>query len=453
MRGDAAVSDFVATLLLVALVVVLGSVLAVAVTSSLERAAPPAASIALAAASPGDATVRLVLRNGEPIPLAGISVTLQRNASAPVDVPRAAWSTPDAATWRPGETLALTLSPTAGQDERLHVRVVAREANAVLTDASLRTPWLSPDASPLGSPTLVAQAIPTNLSADATNASLLTVQVSHPGGALSVSGVRVDLKPLMNVSATLDLADVGSNGDALGGDGVWSGLLRAPVNATPGRYSLPVQAVDLTGRTVATTTVEFNVTASLATILSNATALFSNITNFSGNFYGSCYGCIVYDGVVVIEGSRIMVPSSQNVTSLRLANWTWDRLHPARLANDAMVARIVSGQYAWSVYLRFSYPSNGPGGIKYVEVWNANATTTYVPATGTQVPLATLDLDLLDPVKSGFRCDTGCASRMTYNNATIQGSTPTFVVAWLRDETNNFQTDEIGIYAVDVVAR
>lgn len=451
MRGDDAVSDFIATLLLVALVVVLGSVLAVTVASTLERAAPPPASIALAAASPGDATVRLILRNGEAIDLSTLAITLQRNASAPVDVPRSAWSAPDPSSWGPGEALALPLSPPAGQDERLRVVVVAREANAVLAEAAVRTPYLLADASPLGAPTLAAQASPVNLTADATSASLVTVRVSHPAGALGVSAVRVGLQPLVNASVALPLSDAGEGGDALGGDGVWSGLVRAPINATPGWRTLPVEAVDLTGRVVAQTTVDVNVTASLATLVQNATALFSNITNFTGNFYGSCYGCVVYDGIVVIEGTRIQVPTSANVTSMKFSNWTWDRLHPSRISNDAMVARIVSSQYAWSVYVRFSWLGNTPG-LKYVEVWNSNATTTYVPATGTQVALPGLDLDLLDPTKSGLRCDTGCASRMTYNNATIQGS-PTFVVAWLRDETNNFQTDEIGIYSVDVVAR
>ncbi|HVM45414.1 MAG TPA: hypothetical protein VM582_05710, partial [Candidatus Thermoplasmatota archaeon] len=108
--------------------------------------------------------------------------------------------------------------------------------------------------------------------------------------------------------------------------------------------------------------------------------------------------------------------------------------------------------WSWSVYLRFAYStqtSNTPA-LTRVEMWNANSSTVYTPASGTWVPLAGLSLDLLDPTRSGFSCSSGCATPMTYNRADLRGS-PVFVVSFLRDESNNFQSTEIAIQSVDAV--
>lgn len=451
--GDEAVSDFIGTVLLVGLVVVLGSVLSVVVAANLDKAAPPAATLSLGAVQPGDTDVRLILKQGEALPLDAIAITLQRNVSQSEEVPRAAWATVDGTLWRAGETLSLPLTPAAGQGETFRVTVVSLEANAVLAKLQGRAPFLASTSSPLGTPTLLAVLTPPSLVADATSASTLAVRVSHPAGALGVAGITADLVNITGAAGTapalLQLGDLGREGDAAGGDGVWSALLRAPINTTVGSYNVTVNATDLTGRLVASTVVNVTISRSLLDVASSITNATGVIANFTGNFSGTCVGCTVTNGSIAFEGTRLNVPTSQNITTFRIRNFTYDRLDPDRLDGDAFVARVIGNTHAWSVYFRLEYTASIASIIR-MEMWDSNGTTVYLPTANGRVPIDGLSLDMLNPAASGFTCSTGCASPKLYSAANVQGA-PVFVVAWMRDETNNFQTDELGIYAVDAV--
>jgi len=389
---------------------------------------------------------------------------LQRGGGTVVDVPRASWTTADPHSLAPGDRLSLPLSPPAAAGERLAVRVMLREPSLQLASLAVTT---GAAASGLGDATLHAFLTPSSLHADGAAAARLTVRVSHPAGAAAVARVVADLHALSFASSlanvTVPLNDAGLDGDEVGGDGNWTALVRPPAMSAVGTYSIPVNATGIDGRRVGTATVPLTIVGNLSTAAgsggtggtggSGGTGGGAN-HNGSGNFSGPCYNCTITGGVVILEGTRLPAPTSQNVTTMLFNNWTWDRFRPEALANDAAVARIVSDTWSWSIYIKFVYSTqtgNVPG-IARLEMWNANASTVWLPASQGRVALANLSLDLLNPTSSGFVCSTGCAAPMTYNRADLRGS-PTFLVSFLRDETNNYQTTEIGIQSIDAVVR
>ena len=56
------------------------------------------------------------------------------------------------------------------------------------------------------------------------------------------------------------------------------------------------------------------------------------------------------------------------------------------------------------------------------------------------------------PSQSGFTCTLRCLTEMTYKNADIRAS-PAFVIAYMRDEGNNPDTADFGIYAMEAILR
>lgn len=448
LSADAAISDIAGTLLMVGAVVLAGGLLTIVVSGTLASEPTPSSGVALSPLAAGDTSVRLVLRNGESLPLDELAISLQRGADAPVDVPRATWATIDPLTLRAGDSLAFALTPAANAGETLRVRLLHGPSNSVVADSSARVPGAIEET--LGAPTLAATLSPSTIVADASSAALLAVRVSHPAGSLAVASVSADLRNLTNASSTADytllLADSGIDGDASGGDGVWSGLVRAAVNTTPGVYNLTINATDLTGQQTGSTYALLSVSGNLTFLVSNATA---TINNFTGNFSGTCIGCTIMGGAASYEGTRIVAPTSQNVTRFTMSNWTWDRLDPNRLDGDAVVVRVIGNTYAWAAYFELDNVATGPS-ITGIQFRNANATTRYLPTNGVGVPLTGLDFSLLDPTAHGFTCNSGCATPVLYQNADIRAPAA-LLVAWMRDETNNFQTDELGIYAVDMV--
>ena len=456
LRQDAGISDITGTLLMAGAVVLAGASLTAILAQQLSAPAPPATALALAPLSPGDATARVVLRNGETLNLTDLNVTLVRNGTSVAQVQRASWSTADPWSLRAGDTLSFALAPVAAPDESFQVRVVHTPTNALLAELAARAAASTPIV--FDAPTLAATLTPSTLVADATTSALLAVRVSHPAGSLAIASVVADLSNLTNASrsanVTLPLVDTGTLGDVAGGDGVYSGLVRAAANTTPGIYNLSIRATDIAGRASASSYVHVNISASLATIVGNATSAIGNFTgNFSnatGNFFGNCFGCAILTGASSFEGTRLASPTSENITAFKLRNWTWDRLTPARLDHDVGVVRILSNGYAWSAHFTFeaATTANIPS-ITRIMMWDANRTTVFQPAVGTYVNMSGLDLDMLDPTKNGFTCVSGCASPATYQSAGLTGR-PGFIIAWLKDETNNFQTDELGIFALDV---
>lgn len=458
-RDEAAVSDFVGTVLLVALVVVVGSVLAIAVTSTLSQPASPATSFALAPPAPGALALAVDYREGPPLPLDGLRVTLSRNASDPADVPRAQWTTPDPTQLRAGDRLRLALSPAVAHDERFRVTIVRDESNAMLADLSAlggASAWPV-----LGPASLSGNTTPHDVVADGATATRLSVNVSHPLGALVVARVVADLSNVTDAARTapvlVALSDAGAEGDVAAGDGVWSASMRLPSTTPPGWYNVTVNATDLSDRLVGTVRLPLRVTAN-GTLGSGGTGTGSSTPDGAVVVNGTCYGCSVEGGQQAYAGTRITVPTSENATELKLVNWTWDRLHPTRLDEDYVLFRIVGGSVGWSVIIAFE-EHNGEGYATSLRVWTDTQETVYQPLNLTggarRLSLTSLEMDLLRPVESQqWERVSGSADPMAlYPYANVTGD-PALIVTYMgQDRTtgNELQSLDTGIYSFDLV--
>lgn len=425
---ERAVSDFVGTLLMVVVVVALGSVVAVLATSALDEPAPSAAALSLVPVSPGDATLRLLHRNGEPIPLGSLSLTLERNGTA-APVPRAAWTTPDASAWRPGDRLSFPLSPAAGSGEQLRVRVVRTDENVLVAEMATRvaTTGLAPSAT-----TLAASFSPALLITDGASTTRLAARVSHPGGALAVASVVADLTnatvPSGSAPLLVDLNDEGRRGDLVGGDGVWSALVSLPTGTPRGVYTVSVNATDGAGRV-----------ASVPVTLQTRERPVGT------------------SGTALLPGVTFEAPTSANVTRFRLREFAWDRLDPARLDEDAILLRVVGeNDKAWSCLLLLD-DASGVATAKELRMWTNAGETVYVPRNGTRLPLAGLDLDLLNPVGSlQWVYSSGVADPGTlYPSADVRGDARFLVALFGQDEAIPREQASLitGILSAEVVLR
>lgn len=417
---DDAVSDQVGTLLLVLAVVVAGAGLAVVVTSALSRPAASDASVALEPVAAGDASVFLRLRHGDVVPLDVLRATLSRNGSIETEVDRAAWSAPAGDALDAGERLGLPLSPAATAGETVRLRLYRTDVNALVVDLVQRVPDAA-TAPRLA--TLAASFAPASVPADGATPALLAVRVSHPDGALAVARVEADLRNLSRAGGTanetLALNDLGLDGDAQGGDGVWSAFVRVPSTVPAALYVVTVNATDTAGRAAGTT---------VATL-------------------------VAASGDRAMLGTSFAVPTSQNITSMRLRNFTTDRNFPLRLDGDYALVRIVDrAGNAWSLELSFE----DVAGVAYVtelRVWNQANETVYTPRNGSRMPVAGLDLDVLRPVESlQWVRWMGAAHPNSLYPASRIGDGAYLSVFRLGDSNSNKGTDT-GLFAMDVVIR
>jgi hypothetical protein len=169
---------------------------------------------------------------------------------------------------------------------------------------------------------------------------------------------------------------------------------------------------------------------------------------------GGTPGVVILNSTSAGEGTRLAAPTSQNLSSFHIVKWTYDRAKPSTIAEDAAVVRMLSGDNAWSAYIRFGYTSDVPS-ILRIEMWNANSTagrTIYQPTSGGGVSIIGLSLNMTHPAQNGFSCTARCSPEMTYPNADIRGR-PVFVIAYMRDEGNNPDTRDLGIFSMEAILR
>lgn len=81
---------------------------------------------------------------------------------------------------------------------------------------------------------------------------LVEANVTHPDGRKMVRYVYANLLGLDGIAWQL-LADDGTNGDAVAGDGTYSGIALIPINATSGVSQMNATAVDFYGNSIAAT--------------------------------------------------------------------------------------------------------------------------------------------------------------------------------------------------------
>lgn len=442
-QDDLGATDMIGTILMVAVVVAIGAALALLATAALTSPDPVEASFVLRPVAAGDPALRLALAQGEPVALSELRVMLSRNGSSPAEVPRSQWGAGGDSVLMPGGELSVLLFPPAAPGERLQAILVATGANEVLATLSTRTGTAPPS---FGPATLVPRLEPGNVTADGLTTSLLTVRVSHPMGPLVIASVVADLSHVTMASGSgplfVALADAGGAGDALGGDGVWSGLLTFP-GATPlGPYVLRINATDVSGSLNANVTLPFTVSRN----------------GVGGS--GPCIGCTINTGDRSSEGTRLHVPTSENATVLKLVNWTTDKLYPQRLDEDFVLFRITGGTKAWSVFIQLEEYQGQPYATT-MRMWTDSAETTYVPRNSTgntpRLPLTNLSMDMLDPVASLQWVQAGGSPSphplATYGRAGVTGS-PAFIITYMgQDETtgNAQRSLNTGIFSFDVV--
>lgn len=442
-QDDRGVTDTIGTILMVAVVVAIGGVLALMAAATLTTPEHVEASFVLRPVAEGDSTLRVLLSQGERVELSELRVLLSRNGTSPVEVPRSAWGVGNGTRLLPGSELALALSPPAQADERLQATLVAIGSNQVVATLSTRTGSAPAAFAPA---TLTPVLAPTDVTADGITTTLLTVRVSHPQGALVVSSVVADLGNATLAAGSgpvlVPLSDAGSWGDAVGGDGVWSALLTFPRSTPLGAYAMRIHATDASGSLNANATLPFVVAVN--------------------GMKTDCIGCALSTGDQSSEGTRLSMSTSENVTSLRLVNWTTDQLYPQRLDEDYVLFRITGGTKAWSVFIRLEEYDGKPYATA-MRMWTDTAESTYVPRNSTggspRLPLANLSMDVLDPVESlqWVQASSSPAPHplATYRKAGVTGSAAFIITYMGQDETtgNAQKSINTGIFSFDVVVK
>lgn len=455
---DAAASELVGNIMLIVVTVALVAVIAVTVSQALSAKTTPTASLSLSPIGAGDTSARIAFGNGESINLSALRITMSRNASTPVDVPRANWTTPNATTFRAGDRLSFAFTPAVGAGELIQVSVYRTDFNALLADIAARAPGSA--AGLFTNVTLTGTVAPGSIPSDARTTAVLAARVSSPMGALGVASVVADLSNMSaaggfaNVSLTLN--DLGQDGDAAGGDGNWSTYLTVATTVPAGSYRVWLNATDASGALLGTTNFTYNVTTAVINATSSGGGFGFNSTSDFLNATG------LAQSNASTAGTRARVPTSTNVTQFHLTNFSWDRLHPSLVDNDALVMRIIGNGAAWSLYMQFGYtvcPAGKAPCVTHLQVWNNQNETWYDPAGGASgVNLSGLDINLLNILQSGQWSVTTGTGRQADPSALYQNSavlvSPELIMPFYQDErvTGGQSTAaNIGLYTVDVI--
>ena len=226
--GDAAVSEVLATTLLVALsVVVLGGFGAVVLaTVATEGVEPPSGSFSMAPVA-GEDHVDVAFVSGSRLDLAGIDLVLLVN-----DATRLSSSPPPevldagaAGAWTPGERLRVNVTaPALAHGDRVFLMVVDKasgvavgSARATLGGAVASSTYV------MNAPTIDAVSVsPSPLVADGQRTANLTVTISSSRGLALVRSVSVNLSPVGGPTSVA-LRDDGEAPDLVAGDGTYAG--------------------------------------------------------------------------------------------------------------------------------------------------------------------------------------------------------------------------------------
>lgn len=263
--ADGAVSDIVGTMILLAVTATLISAAAVAVLpDDGGREAPPLDVLVLA--QEGDDEVVLTHAGGSEIVQGDVRAVLTVNGAAAYD----GLLGPASEDWSLGERLALDAGDDLDAGDAVHVHLVWTPGGATIADASIqvpRTPTLEAADGSLGIEVMFENG-QTEISASPGTTVLLFATVDHPQGRAFVRTVEADLGEVGGAGA-LPLHDDGAAGDAVAGDGVWSGYVTIPPALSDGRRDLRVTAygfdeaglpgygsVDLVGKAEAVANVE-----------------------------------------------------------------------------------------------------------------------------------------------------------------------------------------------------
>lgn len=244
MRADAALSDVVGAVLLLAVTVAAAGVAALALRPDAEESSPPRLALG-ARVEPGTGRVHLAHAGGDSFDAARLAYVATVNGTQPA---RGTLASAGAA-FAPGAR-ALVVVPGAGAGSRIQLDVLAPDGSRVLAGLTLTVPAPAQ-----------AAAAPPGFTMDLTVApgvlmppALLQVEarVAHPEGRKLVAGVVADLSAFNGVGAQ-PLRDDGVTPDRVAGDAVWTGHALALPGLANGPRTLTVTATDAHGAAVVRT--------------------------------------------------------------------------------------------------------------------------------------------------------------------------------------------------------
>lgn len=243
MRNDLANAETMGTILLVG---VIAAAVSVAATTTLgsdaEPTSPPELGV-VAQTRAGSDVLFLTRTAGENVDLGDLRVLVARNGAPWLDAPAGPAGTP----WPLGATIRVDLPEPLERETGSDVTLVwAANPHSAAVAQEIRPEIVVPTQAPARggltiSPTLDPA---TPLVVRPTQNFLAQALVDHEAGrklVLSVTGT------LPGLSAATALHDDGTAGDAVAGDGIYSGYFTVPVEALPGMYPFVITATDIEG--------------------------------------------------------------------------------------------------------------------------------------------------------------------------------------------------------------
>lgn len=244
MTRDAALSDVMGTMMLLAATLVLVGVTAPALLHDEGDATPPPPDLAFGVeAVAGESRIHLRHAGGAPHALDDLLARVSVNGTE-VRVAPLGGSQP----WRLGERVEVTLTRPLAGAERVEVVLVSRAAGAALPPAetTVGPPPTAPPSS-AAAEVIVQFRDDTDYAIANTSTTLyLQAKVRHPEGRKAVDRVTADLSAVHG-STDVALHDDGTHGDLVAHDGTYSTHFLVPYNARAGVHPVTVTLVDVWG--------------------------------------------------------------------------------------------------------------------------------------------------------------------------------------------------------------
>ena len=223
---------------------------------------------------------------------------------------------------------------------------------------------------------------PTTVAADGATTTVVSIPISSSFGMGLLETVTANLTAVGG-SAALPLNDAGVDGDAIAGDGVYSGRFSVssstlPSGTTAGSARVAVTVTDVFGNRATSPEGVLNLTASdILGILANYTAAMNSLIANS----------TAATNILGVGGISRNIPSSATIYDLKVTNFTFRDL--SELDNDAILYRISDLQdttKTWVAAIYFADCAASPyGGIKEIVMSRDGIAgrASYVPTSPT----------------------------------------------------------------------
>lgn len=384
-RSGDAVSETLGTVLLTGITIVIATGFGVAVFGVFSGGSDtphPTAAFTINA-EPGLSYVNVTLREGSSFPVADARFSLRMNDSTLGDGTIIA----PLATGRfsPGDVMRFDLtSGTVAEGASFAFYAVDLESGELIGYATATVPrpgdlpaFVS-NVPSAGTPSFS----PTTVAADGATTTVITIPISSSFGMGLLDSVTANLTAVGG-SSQFPLNDEGIDGDAIAGDGVYTGRFSVSSStldpsATSGSANIGVTVTDVFGNKVTSPDGVLNLVASdlLGLLLNQSAALTGLISNSTAA-----------TNVLGVGGISRNIPSSSTVYDLVITNFTFRDL--AEIDNDAILYRISDLQdttKTWVAAIYFANCATSPyGGIAEITMSRDGVAgkASYIPTSPT----------------------------------------------------------------------